>query len=122
MKIITFGYRYPRTEPVGAVVILDARCLKEDPAEKTELGPLTGLDEKVRLYLTELPDVQKFVNAATLSTTDLERQDTIAIACHSGRHRSVYIAEEVAKRIGASTEHLDIDRPAGGPDDAPDFE
>jgi UPF0042 nucleotide-binding protein len=124
MNIITFGYRYPRATPIDTDMVLDARCLKEDPAEKEQLGHLTGLDEQVQKYLQALPDVQHFINAGKWVVTSLSTQmksPTLAVACHSGRHRSVYIAEQIAKGfVNAQVQHLDIDRPAGGPDLAPD--
>jgi UPF0042 nucleotide-binding protein len=127
MKIVTFGYRYPRPAAlaVPADVLLDARVLAEDPAEKAGIGKYTGLDAPVRDYLAGLPDVHRFIMSAIPAALALPDGGTFAVACHSGRHRSVYIAEVVARALRetgrhATVEHLDIDRAAGGPDDAPD--
>lgn len=120
MKVVTFGYRYKRDKPVGADVVLDARCLKEDPAEKETLGKLTGLDDQVIKYLRDLPDVQRFTRAAISVGYEVPAKGTMAIACHSGRHRSVFVAEQLAKVLRCRVEHLDIDREPTE-DNAPDF-
>lgn len=119
LKVVTFGYRYPRTSPLGAEIVLDARCLCEDPAEKTDLHALTGLDPEVRQYLQALPDVQRFVNAGIAAATD-PAVSYLAVGCHSGRHRSVYIAERIAEYFHVTAEHLDMLRVPDA-DDAPDF-
>ena len=111
MLIKTFGYRYSHPTTLGADVVFDARCLREDPAEKASLGPLTGQDPDVRDYLSNLEDVQKFVDAAVWAVNS--GLPVVAIGCHSGRHRSVYIAEELAKEakgmgILCEVEHLDM--------------
>ena len=116
MKIVTFGYRFKRDKPIGADVVFDARCLQEDPAEKTTLGHLTGLAKEVEDYLSNLVDVQMFA-AAVASVGYHVELATIAVGCHSGRHRSVFIAERAANLLRQinpneeiTVEHLDIDR------------
>lgn len=108
MKILTFGYRYKRDAPVGADIVFDARCLKEDPAEKTKLGPLTGKDKAVEEYLCGLPDVELFTRATTYAVQSCPSGTVVAVACHSGRHRSVFIAEAVGRVLGIPVEHLDM--------------
>lgn len=133
MRIQTFGYRYGSPNLKDCDMVFDARCLAEDPAEKASLGHLTGQDKAVQDYLAGLPDVQRFI-AGVFGAMDgahgwvavKERGfQNIAVACHSGRHRSVYIAEQVADRlrqvgVTVTVEHLDMDRK---PDEdlAPDF-
>lgn len=107
LKVLSFGYRYPRTAPVGADVVMDARCLCEDPAEKTDLRTLTGLDPACKDFLSKLPDVQRFINAAIGAAGD-PSVNVLAVACHSGRHRSVYIAERLGAYFGCPVEHLDM--------------
>jgi len=111
MRLITFGYRYKRDAPIGADIVFDARCLLEDPAEKEELANFTGRDLPVIQYLNGLPDVQNFVVAAVGGAAPFSAKPfVVAVACHSGRHRSVYIAERVAKILGVEVEHLDMTR------------
>lgn len=124
MRVLSFGYRYPRTDSIGADIVLDARCLKEDPAQHEALHALSGLDEPVRDYLQSLPDVQAFMGAGYQAANALDGWKdgaVLAVGCHSGRHRSVYIASVIAERMGVKAEHLDMDRPVPTVDDAPDF-
>lgn len=126
MRIVTFGYRYKRQTPLGADIVLDARCLKEDPAQKqVVLRALTGKDDIVRAYLDGLPDVQTFVHAAIMMVKATVMLNAIAIGCHSGRHRSVYVAESLYNYLTSQgfvceLVHLDMDR-LEGEDNAPDF-
>lgn len=123
MTIISFGYRYLRSAPIGADIVFDARCLKEDPAEHDKLHALSGLDADVQNYLASLEDVQKFLDVATAGAfaVSSDASTTIAIACHSGRHRSVYLVDQLGKLFPhATVSHLDIDRDHNE-DHAPDF-
>lgn len=90
--------------PLDADWVVDARMLP-NPHYQPELAPLTGLDapvieflereEKVRAFLEDLrsflarwlPDVRN----------DNRNYLTVAIGCTGGRHRSVYLAEQLAK-------------------------
>lgn len=116
-RVLTFGYRYPRPSPIGAALVLDARCLI-DPAEKRDLGTLTGFDVAVREYLGGMPDVQRFIAAGVAAAR--AGVPCLAVGCHSGRHRSVYIAERIAETLGVTAEHLDILRVPDA-DIAPDY-
>lgn len=124
MKFVTFGYRYKREAPVGANVVLDLRCLSEDPAQHEAIHALSGQDAAVVQYLDSLPDVERFYEGAKALSEHFAStapESVIGVACHSGRHRSVYMAERLAREIpGASVEHLDIHR-VPSEDFAPDF-
>lgn len=90
--------------PLDADWVVDARMLP-NPHYQPELAPLTGRDapvieflereEKVRAFLEDLrsflarwlPDVR----------SDNRNYLTVAIGCTGGRHRSVYLAEQLAK-------------------------
>ena len=90
--------------PLDADWVVDARMLP-NPHYQPALAPLTGNDapviaflegeEKVRLFLDDLraflarwlPDVRN----------DNRNYLTVAIGCTGGRHRSVYLAEQLAK-------------------------
>jgi UPF0042 nucleotide-binding protein len=68
---------------------------------------LTGLDLPVREYLAAQPLVNKFVfqinNFMSTWLPHLERNNrsylTVAIGCTGGKHRSVYIAETLARQF-----------------------
>lgn len=118
IAIESFGYKHGL--PLDADIVLDVRFLP-NPHWVPELRPLTGRDDAVREYV-----LGRDVTAAFLD--DLERMLigilpsygnegrsylTIAIGCTGGRHRSVAITEELARRlaergVSARTGHRDV--------------
>ena len=85
-------------------------------AERTELKPLTGFDEPVREYVLGQPAAGALLDgleAMLRPLLPLYRQQgrqalTIAFGCTGGRHRSVVLAAELARRLGG-TEEVDVD-------------
>lgn len=98
----SFAYRHG--VPADADFVFDARCLP-NPHWDPRLRPLTGRDAAVRDYLEEdtaacdyLGQVQAFVGA-WLPRFENETRSylTVAFGCTGGRHRSVYLAEAMAR-------------------------
>ncbi len=143
-RLVSFGFKYGT--PVDADLVLDVRFL-DNPYFVPELKPQTGLDEPVAAYVLGAPETQEFLRrTAALLEYVLPRYEregksylTIAIGCTGGRHRSVAIAEALARRLSASASpprpmtvlHRDVQRgqpaPAEhkfvpGPDDSSAFE
>lgn len=119
ITILSFGYKYPRTEPLGASIIIDARSLEHDPM-LAGLSTKTGLDPQVADYLTTFPEVQGLLTNIGLLALGLADNETLAIGCHSGRHRSVYLANSIGRfmqrgLLPVDIKHLDIDQPADAP-------
>jgi RNase adapter protein RapZ len=120
-RIVSFGFKFG--SPVDADVVLDVRFL-DNPYFVPGLRLMTGLDQPVADYVLAVPDTQEFLRR----TKDLleyvlpryEREGksylTIAIGCTGGRHRSVAIAEALARQLSASTGaeisvvHRDVER------------
>jgi UPF0042 nucleotide-binding protein len=107
-RFVSFGFKYGT--PVDADVVLDVRFL-DNPYFVPELKPLTGLDAAVAEYVLAAPETQEFLRR-TRSLLEYvmpryEREGksylTIAIGCTGGRHRSVTIAEALARDVAAST-------------------
>lgn len=110
VSVLSFGFKHG--VPIDADMILDVRFLP-NPHWDENLRPFSGLDQSVR----------EFVLGQELSTEFLERIDglislilpaymqegrsyfTIGIGCTGGRHRSVAMVEEVAKRLNAAGYH-----------------
>jgi UPF0042 nucleotide-binding protein len=100
----SFGFKYGVPNDIDFV--FDARFLP-NPHWEPELRPLTGLDLPVREYLAAQPLVNKFVfqinNFMSTWLPHLERNNrsylTVAIGCTGGKHRSVYIAETLARQF-----------------------
>ncbi|MBT1443911.1 RNase adapter RapZ [Shewanella sp. JM162201] len=105
----SFGFKYGM--PAEADFMFDARFLP-NPHWEPDLRPLTGLDEPVKQFLERQVLVNKYIwqieNLLETWLPHLERNNrsylTIAIGCTGGQHRSVYVAEQLAKRF-ASTHH-----------------
>jgi UPF0042 nucleotide-binding protein len=106
-RFVSFGFKYGT--PVDADLVLDVRFL-DNPYFVPELKPLTGLDDAVARYVLETPETQEFLRRTrdllTYVMPRYEREGksylTIAIGCTGGRHRSVTIADQLAKDLSAS--------------------
>ena len=102
--IESFGYKHGL--PANADFVFDVRCLP-NPYWEPLLRPLSGKDEAVKTFLDSQPLVQAMVDdiVAFLEEWIPRYQDfqraylTVAIGCTGGMHRSVYVAEAVAKRL-----------------------
>jgi UPF0042 nucleotide-binding protein len=118
--VVSFGFKYGL--PLDVDVVLDCRFLP-NPFWVAELRPLTGRDEPVRAYVLGQSAAKEFLDRLeplleTIVPAYLKEGKaylTLAFGCTGGRHRSVAIAEEVARqlgRLGISPEvsHRDIDR------------
>ena len=93
--------------PLDADWVIDARMLP-NPHYETALRALTGRDAAVIAYLEQqepvrrlLEDVRAFL-ARWLPEVVKENRSylTVAIGCTGGRHRSVYLAEQLAAAFG----------------------
>jgi RNase adapter protein RapZ len=102
----SFGFKY--SVPQDADLVFDARCLP-NPHYDPMLKPLTGLDAPVAAYLQAIDSVGEFIDDITqFLSTWLPRYEqdgrnylTVAIGCTGGQHRSVYVAEQLAKRFAS---------------------
>lgn len=116
----SFGFKHGI--PADADYVFDARFLP-NPFWEKELKPYTGLEQPVKDFLASHPIVTKFVwqiNSFMMTwLPHLERNNrsyvTIAIGCTGGKHRSVYIAELLAKNFrkeqkDVQTHHRDIEK------------
>jgi RNase adapter protein RapZ len=74
-----------------------------------ELRPHTGQEDEVRDYVLSQPGamefIERYVDLLGLVSEGYQREGkryvTIAIGCTGGKHRSVAMAEEIARRIDA---------------------
>jgi UPF0042 nucleotide-binding protein len=118
--VISFGYKYGL--PVDADLVLDCRFLP-NPHWVPELRPMTGMEERVRDYVLGQPGAAEFVDQFVALFEHVsagyrregKRYATIAFGCTGGKHRSVAISEEIARRLaqqGLDTKvvHRDLGR------------
>jgi UPF0042 nucleotide-binding protein len=100
----TFGFKNGMPHDVDFV--LDVRCLP-NPHWQPELRPLNGLDPPVARFFEDSPEVgQMREDLATFFDRWIPRFEadgrsylTIAIGCTGGRHRSVYMAEQMKRHF-----------------------
>ncbi|MCD8562818.1 MAG: RNase adapter RapZ [Alphaproteobacteria bacterium] len=101
VTLLSFGFK--RGLPREADIVMDVRFLK-NPHWVPELKPLSGKDKAVGDYIEADPDFSSFMeNFKTLLEPLLKRYAeegksylTIAVGCTGGRHRSVYVIENLA--------------------------
>ena len=115
--VLSFGYKYGLPRDVD--VVYDCRFLP-NPHWIESLRPQTGLDEPVREFVLGNAETVRFLDEVCgmlewqLPAYHREGKSylTIAFGCTGGRHRSVAIAEEVARRLGGAlaVQHRDIER------------
>lgn len=99
------SFAFKRGVPRDVDLVFDARCLP-NPHWVPGLRPATGLDTPVREYLSGEPlvaefadDIDRFVRRWLPVWGQEQRSHlTIAIGCTGGRHRSVYLVDELAGR------------------------
>lgn len=108
LTIMSFGYA--RGLPRNADLVFDMRFLK-NPHWVPELKPLTGLDDAVGAHIREdsayeeaLARIEELV-LMLLPRYAFEGKSyvTIGFGCTGGRHRSVHVAERVARRLREAT-------------------
>jgi len=105
--VLSFGFKYGL--PVDADLVVDVRFLP-NPYWIPELRELTGRDDEVRDYVLSQDGAQTFIDryAAILDIIgagyrrESKRYLTLAVGCTGGKHRSVVMAQELAKRLEAS--------------------
>jgi UPF0042 nucleotide-binding protein len=132
-RFVSFGFKYGA--PVDADIVLDVRFL-QNPYFVDELRDHAGTVEVVKSYVLDQPDTHEFLARAEgllgfcLPRFEAEGKSylTIAVGCTGGRHRSVVIAEYLARALekicdmSIEVVHRDIDHvDVEGRQSDPDF-
>ncbi|MFP7170826.1 RNase adapter RapZ [Terribacillus sp. 7520-G] len=119
VQMLSFGFKYGL--PIDADLVFDVRFLP-NPFYVENLRPQTGLDEPVSSYVFKWSDTHTFLQKLEDMLTFMlpqyrkegKSQLVIAIGCTGGQHRSVAIAEHLAKRYSDSyathVTHRDVER------------
>jgi len=113
----SFGYKHGI--PLDADLVFDVRCLP-NPHYEPALQSLTGRDSAVIEFLERAPEVERMYNdiyhfvGSWLPDYARDNRNylTVAIGCTGGRHRSVYLAERLARaflpRYQVLTRHREL--------------
>ncbi|MCL1907117.1 MAG: RNase adapter RapZ [Propionibacteriaceae bacterium] len=120
VTVMSFGFK--NGVPVDADMVMDVRFLP-NPHWVEELRPQTGLSTAVSSYVLDSPLAGQFQDqlqdlfrtAAQGYVAEGKRLVTLAIGCTGGKHRSVAMAEECARRLRSaqftvSVMHRDLGR------------
>ena len=102
--IQSFGFKYGL--PIDSDFVFDVRCLP-NPFYNLQIRELTGLEQPVIDFLEQCANVKimiddiasfisKWLNAFAL---DNRNYITISVGCTGGKHRSVYVVEQIATII-----------------------
>jgi UPF0042 nucleotide-binding protein len=110
VSILIESFGYKNGLPPNADFVFDVRCLP-NPYWELALRRLNGTDAPVREFLDAAPAVQEmiddiveFLHKWIPRYQDSQRSYlTVAIGCTGGMHRSVYVAEAIAKRLGGAS-------------------
>lgn len=101
MVFESFGFKHGI--PIDADYVFDVRFLP-NPHWDPKLRPMTGLDKPVATFLARHTEVHNFIYQTRsyleqwlpMLETNNRSYLTVAIGCTGGKHRSVYIAEQLA--------------------------
>ena len=102
INIMSFGYK--NGLPLGADIVIDVRFIP-NPYYIPELKKLTGKDKPVADYVLSQEASEKFISKMETMIIDLipfyvnegKYHLNLAFGCTGGQHRSVAIAEEMAR-------------------------
>lgn len=122
LTISSTSFGFKNGVPAEADLVFDVRFLP-NPHFVPEFRKLTGRHPKVAKYVRQFPQTQEFLDKAEdmlkfLLPHYIEEGKsylTVAFGCTGGQHRSVFIAEEMKKRLEAAghrvkTAHRDMPR------------
>ncbi|MCT2088651.1 MULTISPECIES: RNase adapter RapZ [Micrococcus] len=121
LNVMSFGFKYGL--PQDANFVADVRFIP-NPHWVPELRPHTGLDEEVAAYVFGQDGTEEFVSSfhdmlqPVLEGYRRENKHyaTIAVGCTGGKHRSVAVSAELARRLGqlprvtVNLQHRDMGR------------
>ena len=97
----------PKTRPAMAAALCSTVAVFPTPVGWSNFKPLTGRDAPVIEYLNQQESVHQFF-ASALSLVDASIQEyqrrgfkhlMVSFGCTGGQHRSVYLAEQLARRL-----------------------
>jgi UPF0042 nucleotide-binding protein len=121
VTLLSFGYKYGL--PMDSDLVVDMRFLP-NPYWIPELRDFTGQDEVVRDYVLSQEGAEEFLDryhellrlVGGGYRREGKRYLTLSVGCTGGKHRSVAVAEELARRlhgedgVTVSVMHRDLGR------------
>jgi len=121
-NLVLESFAFKKGVPRDVDLVFDARCLP-NPHWQPRLRAASGLERPVREFLSGEPlvgefldDIDRFVRRWLPIWAGEQRSHlTVAIGCTGGRHRSVYLIDELATRwrghgLRVATHHRELER------------
>lgn len=104
VNLLSFGFKYG--SPIDADFVFDVRILP-NPHWNPELRTSTGLDAEVAAFFADCPEVAEMTNDIDKFLTrwlpeflhNNRHTVTVAIGCTGGKHRSVFITDNLQRRL-----------------------
>jgi aminoglycoside/choline kinase family phosphotransferase len=140
LTVRIFSFSFHREMPTdesgnGGGFVFDGRSLP-NPGREEYFRQLTGKDEAVIDYLNQQPSVHQFLsNVLSLvdaSVSSYQRRGfknlMVSFGCTGGQHRSVYLAEQLAKHLRGSNgvdvvvRHIELEKMGRTMSDAENLE
>ncbi|MDT0608838.1 RapZ C-terminal domain-containing protein [Streptomyces lancefieldiae] len=119
VEIVSFGFLH--ADAPQADIVLDLRRAFRDPHVDPRMRQLTGRDRLVRHTVLRTRGIRQLLKATTrqaqaYATGPSVDRIVIGSGCAGGRHRSVVVAEKLARRLRrrghtVTVTHRDIRRP-----------
>ena len=111
---LAFGYK--NGAPAEAALLIDARFL-DNPYWVPELREKSGRDPDVADFVLKQPAARRLlddIERIVLELLPLYQEKgrmhvVVAFGCTGGRHRSVVLASELARRLGDKEKNIDVD-------------
>lgn len=119
IRVLSFGFKYGL--PMDADLVFDVRFLP-NPHYVDHLKDLTGEDQEVGDYLWQWPETKRYFDkvidlmefSIPFYVKEGKTNLVITIGCTGGKHRSVVLADELARILGSHynviVEHRDINK------------
>ncbi len=112
VTLVSFGFKYGL--PMDSDLVVDVRFLP-NPFWIPELRDLNGRDDTVRDYVLSQDGAEEFISrylellglVGAGYRREGKRYLTVSVGCTGGKHRSVAISEEIARRL-AGTEGMTV--------------
>jgi RNase adapter protein RapZ len=112
-SLISFGFKHGT--PLDVDTLFDVRFMP-NPHYDPDLRPLTGHDRAVRDAVLGHDDARAFLEKTSGLLSFLipryaaegKTYFTLGVGCTGGRHRSVVIVEELARRLRESSSEIDL--------------
>ena len=128
VRIFSFSFHgeHPKDESGnGGGYVFDGRCLP-NPGREDQFKNLTGRDGPVIQYLEQQESVEQYLDEAKeivdLSIRNYKKRKfknlMVSFGCTGGHHRSVYLAEQMAKHLRGKSgvevvlRHLELEKKA----------